>query len=231
MNRRTTTILLVDDSTTERAIVEAKLTSAGYDILTAEDGRAGLRRLYESSPDLVILDVVMPELDGWGTLERIRDVSEVPVIMLTAQDEDEERIRGLRGGADDYVIKPFTPDELVARIEAVLRRAPARPGDRELYADGALTIDFDALDVTVRGERATLTPLELRVLQALVEHRNQVLSRAQLMELAWDEPFTVSDDQVKVAVGSLRKKIERDPAEPELIRTVRGFGYRYYPPS
>jgi DNA-binding response OmpR family regulator len=221
-------ILIVDDSTTERAIVESKLVEAGYAVLSAEDGRDGLRRLYETSPDLVILDVVMPELDGWATLERIRDVSQVPVIMLT---EDEERIRGLRSGADDYVVKPFTPDELVARIEAVLRRAASRLDERELYADGALTIDFGRLDVTARGEPVTLTPLELRVLQALLEHRNQVLSRTQLMELAWDDPFTVSDDQVKVLVGSVRKKIERDPAEPELIRTVRGFGYRYYPPS
>lgn len=200
-------------------------------MLTAENGRDGLRRLYDSSPDLVILDVVMPELDGWGMLERIRDVSEVPVIMLTGQDQDEERIRGLRAGADDYIGKPFTPDELVARIEAVLRRAPARAGAHELYADAALTIDFDALDVTAYGERIVLTPLEFRVIQALIEHRNQVLSRAQLMELAWDEPFAVSDDQVKVSIGTLRKKVERDAAEPELIRTVRGFGYRYYPPD
>jgi DNA-binding response OmpR family regulator len=225
------TILLVDDSTTERAIVEGKLTAVGYGVVTAENGREGLRRLYETNPDLVILDVVMPELDGWGTLERIREVSDVPVIMLTGRDQDEERIRGLRAGADDYIGKPFTPDELVARIEAVLRRAPAGADTREIYDDGALTIDFGALDVQAYGERVVLTPLELRVLQALVEHGNQVLSRAQLMELAWDEPFTVSDDQVKVCIGSLRRKVERDPSEPELIRTVRGFGYRYYPPS
>jgi DNA-binding response OmpR family regulator len=225
------TVLIIDDSTTERAIVQSRLEGAGYSVTTAEDGREGLRRLYESSPDLVILDVVMPELDGWGTLERIRAVSDVPVIMLTGQDEDDERIRGLRGGADDYIGKPFTPEELLARIEAVLRRAPARPEAHEVYADGAVTIDFAALDVTVRGEQVMLTPLELRVLQALVEHRNQVLSRTQLMELAWDEPYTVSDDQVKVCIGSLRKKIERDAAKPELIRTMRGFGYRYYPPS
>lgn len=224
------TILIVDDSTTERAIIEAQLTASGYDVLTAENGRDGLRRLYDGEPDLVILDVLMPGLDGWGTLERIRDVSEIPVIMLTAQDEDGERIRGLRGGADDYVIKPFTPDELVARIEAVLRRSPTEQ-DRERYADAALTVDFRTLDVSAHGERLTLTPLELRVLRALVEHRNQVLSRQQLMELAWDEPFTVSDDQVKVSVASLRKKIESDPAQPELIQTVRGFGYRYNPPA
>jgi DNA-binding response OmpR family regulator len=231
VNTAEKTILIIDDSTTERAIVEAKLVGAGYSVLTAEDGRDGLKSLYGASPDLVILDVVMPELDGWGTLERIRGISDVPVIMLTAQDQDEERIRGLRSGADDYITKPFTPDELLARIEAVLRRAPARPDARELYADSALTIDFDALDVHAWGERIVLTPLEFRVLQALIEHRNQVLSRSQLMELAWEEPFTVGDDQVKVCIGSLRKKMERDQAEPQLIRTVRGFGYRYYPPS
>ncbi len=225
------TVLLVDDSTTERAVVESKLKRAGYAVLLAENGRDGLRRLYESNPDLVILDVVMPELDGWGTLDRIRSVSDVPVIMLTGRDQGDERIRGLRAGADDYIGKPFTPDELLARIEAVLRRSPARPEAHETYHDGAVAMDFDALDVTVHGSRVVLTPLEFRVLQTLVEHANQVLSRSQLMELAWDEPFAVSDDQVKVCIGTLRKKIERDPAEPELIRTVRGFGYRYYPPS
>jgi DNA-binding response OmpR family regulator len=224
------TILIVDDSSTERAIIEAKLTDAGYGVLTAANGRDGLRRLYEADPDLVILDVVMPELDGWATLKRIRDLSEIPVIMLTAQDEDEERIRGLRGGADDYMVKPFTPGELVARIEAVLRRSDSGRV-RERYADAALTVDFKTLEVSAHGEHVTLTPLELRVLRALVEHRNQVLSRQQLMELAWDEPFTVSDDQVKVSVASLRKKIERDPARPEMIQTVRGFGYRYDPPA
>jgi DNA-binding response OmpR family regulator len=225
------TILIVDDSTTERLIIESGLQQAGYSVLTAEDGRDGLHRLYESKPDLVILDVVMPELDGWGTLDRIRAVSDVPVIMLTGRDEDEERIRGLRAGADDYIGKPFTPEELLARIEAVLRRAPARPDAHEIYADAALTINLAARDVTVFDKRVVLTPLEFRVLHALVEHANQVLSRGQLMELAWDEPFAASDDQVKVCIGSLRKKIESDPAEPELIRTVRGFGYRYYPPA
>lgn len=225
------TILIVDDSTTERAIVQSRLEKADYNVLTANDGREGLQRLYEAKPDLILLDVVMPELDGWGTLERIRAVSDVPVIMLTAQDEDDERIRGLREGADDYVVKPFTPDELVARIEAVLRRSPAQADTNEVYADAVVTIDFGAMEVTVHGERVLLTPLEFRVLQALVEHRNQVLSRTQLMELAWDEPFAVSDEQVTVCIASLRKKLERDAARPELIRTMRGFGYRYYPAS
>lgn len=224
------TILLVDDSETERTVLESRLQGAGYSVVTANDGREGLRRLYEFTPDLVLLDVVMPELDGWAALERIRQVSDVPVIMLTGRNVDEERVRGLRGGADDYVGKPFTQEELLARIEAVLRRSPAQAGVREVYDDGELTIDFETLVVTTRGEAVSLTPLDFRLLATLVEHPNQVLSRGQLMELVWDEPHTVSDDQVKVSVGSLRKKIERNVADPQLIQTVRGFGYRYSPP-
>jgi DNA-binding response OmpR family regulator len=225
------TVLLIDDSETQRELVRDRLARDGFAVVTAENGRDGLRRLYERSPDLVLLDVVMPELDGWATLERIRDVSDVPVIMLTGQDEDEERIRGLRSGADDYVVKPFTPDELVARIEAVLRRSPARATTREIYDDGAVTIDFDAKQVTSHGKPVSLTPLELRVLKALVEHQGQVLSHGQLAELAWDDPFAVAEDQVKVYVGYVRKKIELDPGKPKLIQTVRGFGYRYEKPA
>jgi DNA-binding response OmpR family regulator len=231
MNTAQRSILYVDDSETERKLVTAKLEQAGYDVLTAPDGRAGLRCLYECAPDLVLLDVVMPELDGWDTLERIREVSEVPVIMLTGRNVDKDRVRGLRAGADDYIGKPFTPDELLARIEAVLRRTPAKPGVREIYDDGTVMLDPDRLQVRVRGEEVALTPNELRLLDALLRHPDQVLSRTQLTELAWDEPFAVSEEQVKVYIGYLRRKLERDPARPELIETVRGFGYRYRKPA
>jgi DNA-binding response OmpR family regulator len=173
----------------------------------------------------------MPVLDGWQMLERIRQVSNVPVIMLTGLNVGEERIRGLRGGADDYVGKPYTPGELLARIEAVLRRSVDKPSVRDVYDDGSLTIDFETLDVTARSGPVSLTPLEFRLLTALVDHPGQVLSRLQLLELAWDEPFAANEEQVNVYVGYLRKKIELDPSNPELIETARGFGYRYCPPS
>jgi len=222
-----TRVLLVDDSETDRALISDRLRRGDYDVVTANNGREGLRALYASHPALVLLDVEMPELDGWKTLELMREVSDVPVIMLTAHDTEIERVRGLRGGADDYVGKPFAPAELEARIEAVLRRAGGPAEARELFDDGVVRIDFGRREVTVRGEPATLTPLEFRLLAALTEHAGQVLSREQLLELVWAIHHDTGGDQVKLYVRYLRRKLERDPANPELIETVRGFGYRY----
>jgi len=220
------TILVVDDSATELAAVEKRLQGAGYTVVTAADGREGLRRLYETHPDLVLLDIVMPELDGWRTLELIRQVSDVPVIMVTGLDTEVERIRGLRAGADDYVGKPFSAGELVARVEAVLRRAGGQADVREVYDDGIVSIDYAASEVRVRGETVALTPLEYRLLAAFVQHPGHVLSRGQLMELVWGDNYGAGD-QVKIYVGFLRRKL----GVPELIETARGFGYRYRRPN
>jgi DNA-binding response OmpR family regulator len=190
-----------------------------------------LSRLETDAPDLVVLDVAMPELDGWQTLERIRDLSDVPVLMLTARGDELERVRGLKAGADDYVVKPFGRQELLARVQALLRRAAAAgPSDRpERYADGALELDFAHRSVTYRGRDVTLTPLEFKLLSAFVRHPRQVLSRDQLLELVWGGAYGVSSDQVKLYVGYLRHKL--DPGSPDSvpIETVRGFGYRYRP--
>ena len=221
-------ILLIDDSATERAVIERRLEHAGYRVFSAENGTTALRTMYSVRPDLVILDVVMPELDGWKTLELIRQTSDVPVIMLTASDGEIERVRGLRGGADDYVGKPFHPAELTARIEAVLRRASGRSSAvREAYDDGVVTIDIEKAEVTVRGEPVSLTPLEFRLLLALTEHVGNVVSAEQLLELAWGGGIIAGRDRVKITIGYLRKKIERDPSQPQLIENVRGYGYRY----
>ena len=221
-------VLLIEDSVAERAIVCDRLRRDGYDVIEAGDGREGLRRLYESHPDIVLLDVVMPELDGWKTLDQIRQVTNVPVIMLTARNTDIERVRGLRTGADDYLGKPYSPAELVARIEAVLRRGGGEQGKpREVWDDGTVRIDFGSTEVTVHGEAVSLTPLEFRLLAVLTEYAGQVLSSDQLLELVWGDPIAASTGQVKSSVGYLRRKIERDPAAPELVETVRGFGYRY----
>ena len=227
MNERT--ILLIDDSASERALVGDRLERSGYRVATASDGREGLRRLFELRPDLVLLDVLMPQVDGWRALELIRDVSDVPVIMLMGRDSELERVRGLRGGADDYVGKPVALPELLARVEAVLRRAGGKPDVREVYDDGIVTIDFERSELTVRGEPVTLTPLEFRLLAALTSHAGSVLSPDQLLELVWGERFS-GRDQVKLYIGYVRRKIERDPSQPELIETVRGFGYRYRKP-
>jgi len=224
MKRR---ILVIDDDADIRELVRTLLERAGHEVVEAEDGRAGLKALYAAPADLVILDVTMPELDGWATLERIRDVSEVPVLMLTARADELERVRGLTGGADDYVAKPFGRQELVARVQALLRRSGAQAERSETYADDSLTVDFAQRAVKREGREVQLTPLEFKLLATFVRHPNQVLSRDQLLELVWDDPFGVSPDQVKLYVGYLRRKLDPDHPESAPIETVRGFGYRY----
>jgi DNA-binding response OmpR family regulator len=224
MKRR---ILVVDDDADIRELVRTLLERAGHEVIEAADGRAGLKALYAAPADLVILDVTMPELDGWATLERIRDVSEVPVLMLTARADELERVRGLTGGADDYVAKPFGRQELIARVQALLRRSGAQVERSETYADELLTIDFGQRAVKREGRDVQLTPLEFKLLATFVRHPNQVLSRDQLLELVWDDPFGVSPDQVKLYVGYLRRKLDPDAPERAPIETVRGFGYRY----
>jgi DNA-binding response OmpR family regulator len=177
----------------------------------------------------VILDVTMPELDGWATLERIRELSDVPVVMLTAKATEMEKTRGLRAGADDYVTKPFGRQELLARIEALLRRAGTRESEQESYSDTYLTIDFTQRHVHVGRKAVELTPLEFRLLSAFVRHPNQVLSQRQLLELAWGDE-TASREQVKLYVGYLRKKLSPEAPESTPIETRRGFGYAYRPP-
>jgi DNA-binding response OmpR family regulator len=224
MKRR---ILVVDDDQDIRGLVRTLLERVGHEVVEAADGRAGLRALYAAPADLVILDVTMPELDGFATLERIRDVSDVPVLMLTARADELERVRGLTGGADDYVSKPFGRQELVARVQALLRRAGARGEHTETYADDGLTVDFAQRAVKRNGRDVQLTPLEFKLLSSFVRHPNQVLSREQLLELVWDDPFGVSPDQVKLYVGYLRRKLDPDDPAAAPIETVRGFGYRY----
>jgi DNA-binding response OmpR family regulator len=218
--------LVVDDDADIRELVRRLLERAGLEVFDEPNGRAALRVFHEARPDVVLLDVAMPELDGWQTLERIRDLSDVPVLMLTARDAEADRVRGLRSGADDYVVKPFAREELVARVEALLRRTGGRDETPPpVYSDGLITVDFAQRQVSVRGDDVSLTPLEYNLLAAFVRHPNQVLSQEQLLDLAWNDPDTVSRDQVKLYVGYLRRKLG---AEAEAsIENVRGFGYRY----
>jgi DNA-binding response OmpR family regulator len=222
-------VLVIDDDDDIRGLVVELLQRAGLTVDQAPDGRAGLRAFHQSPADLVVLDVSMPELDGWETLERIRDLSDVPVIMLTARGAELERVRGLQAGADDYMVKPFGRQELVARVQALLRRARATGGDdrQDSYADDRLTIDFAQRAVTYDGRDASLTPLEFKLLSAFVRHPRQVLSREQLLELVWGDAYGVSGDQVKLYVGYLRRKLDPDKPDEVPIETVRGFGYRY----
>ena len=223
-------LLVVDDDDDIRRLLRELFERAGYGVVDAAGGRTALRALYEFRPALVLLDVAMPEMDGWQTLARIRDLSDVPVIMLTARAAELEKVRGLKAGADDYVTKPFGRQELLARVEALLRRAERRSGQEapEVYADGLLAVDAAQRSVTVSGHDVALTPLEYRLLVALVRHSGQVLSPEQLLELVWGDEGA-SRDQVKLYVGYLRRKL--GPEAAAAVETVRGFGYRYRPPG
>jgi DNA-binding response OmpR family regulator len=223
-------VLVIDDDSDIRALVAELLKRAGFSVEQAENGRAGLRALHKTPPDLVVLDVSMPDLDGWETLERIRDVSEVPVLMLTARSDELERVRGLKAGADDYVVKPFGRQELVARVQALLRRTvPGTAVQQERYVDDRLIIDFAQRAVTFDDADISLTPLEFKLLATFVRHPRQVLSRNQILELVWGDTHGVSADQVKLYVGYLRRKLAPEDTTRVPIETVRGFGYRYDP--
>jgi DNA-binding response OmpR family regulator len=220
-------ILIAEDDADVRRLIGGLLERAGHRVIQAADGREALRLLYARRPALVVLDVTMPALDGWQVLERIREVSDLPVLMLTAEGEELNRVRGLRAGADDYVAKPFGRLELLARVEALLRRAGGRDGVIDGYSDELIEVNFDQRSVTVRGEPVSLTPLEFRLLGAFVRHPGQLLSRDQLLELAWGDPSARSGDEVKLYVAYLRRKLDAVAGAGSAIETVRGFGYRY----
>lgn len=224
-------VLIVDDELDMRELLSELLTRAGYEVVLATNGREALRELFESRPALVVLDVRMPELDGWETLERVREVSNVPVLMLTAQASELEKVRGLQAGADDYLSKPFGRQELVARVAALLRRSSEPQPVRQAFSDGWLEIDHAGRAVRTGDREVLLTPIEFRLLGALCDHPGQVLSPDQLLELVWGSADERSRDSVKLYVGYVRRKLgtRRDGSSP--IETVRGFGYRYAPPA
>jgi DNA-binding response OmpR family regulator len=223
-------VLVVEDEEDVRRLVRVLLERAGHTVVEAVNGADALVRMQDARPDLIVLDVTMPELDGWQTLERIRDMSDVPVLMLTARTGELDKVRGLRAGADDYVTKPFGRQELLARVEALLRRTSGPPELRTAYRDAAVTVDFVSREVTVENRAVQLTPLEFRLLAAFVSHPNETLDREQLLELVWGDAEGFGSDQVKLYVGYLRRKLGWD-VDASPIETVRGFGYRYRPPA
>jgi DNA-binding response OmpR family regulator len=223
-------ILVIDDDADIRLLLRELLERAGYTVDEAEDGKTGLRHLFSNAPSLVILDVTMPDMDGYQTLERIRDLSDVPVLMLTARTQELEKVRGLSAGADDYVAKPFGRQELLARVQALLRRTGGKTEVIEAYTDDFVSIDYAQRQVNVQGRDVQLTPLEFKLLAAFVQNPNQVLARDQLLDLVWGDPYGVSGDQVKLYVGYLRRKLVPDAPDTAPIETVRGFGYRYRRP-
>ncbi|HYV17355.1 MAG TPA: response regulator transcription factor [Conexibacter sp.] len=223
-------VLVAEDEDDVRQLLRVLLERAGHSVTEAVNGLQALDLLQSTRPDLVVLDVTMPELDGWQTLERIRDLSDVPVLMLTARAGELDKVRGLKSGADDYVTKPFGRQELLARVEALLRRTSGPPEVRAPYEDGAVRVDYRASEVTVEGRVVQLTRLEFKLLSAFVRHPGETLSRDRLLELVWGDRETLGSDQVKLYVGYLRRKLGWDAAMSP-IETVRGFGYRYRPPA
>jgi DNA-binding response OmpR family regulator len=228
-NRRKGKLLIVDDDDKLVEAVELYLERGGYDVVTAADGLQGMQQMYSKRPDLIILDVMMPKMDGWETCRRIREISDVPVIMLTARGQEPDRVMGLKLGADDYVAKPFSLKELEARVEAVLRRTRLPPPDkgRVLYADDRLAIDSKRLEVSKGGERVQLTATEQRLLFYLAENASRVLTNEQILATVWGPEYVNEADYVKLYIWRLRQKIEEDPHQPKYILTERGLGYRF----
>jgi DNA-binding response OmpR family regulator len=223
-------VLLIDDDEDVRTIVRRLYERNDAEVVEAASGSDGLKALYGARPDLVLLDISMPELDGWRVLERIRELTDVPVLMLTAADRELEKVRALRAGADDYVTKPFGLPELLARSEALMRRRRSGREAPTRYSDSFIEIDFEVAEARAGGSLLSLTPLEFRLLAAFARNPNQVLSADQLLAMAWgDSGF--ARERVKIYVGYLRSKFRDAGADDAAIETVRGFGYRYRPPS
>jgi len=219
------TILVIEDDPDIRELVAALVGRAGMLAAQAGDGREGIRMFFERRPDLVVLDLALPEMDGWQVLERIRELSEVPVLLLTADGEQVQKVRGLDGGADDYVTKPFGREELVARINALLRRGGGgADGESEVLGDDTIAVDEAQRRVEVDGKDVPLTPTEFRLLAVLLRNRNHVVSQEQLFESVWGNSER-DPKQVRLYVSYLRRKLQQ-AGGIEPIETVRGFGYR-----
>ncbi len=223
------TILVVDDEPDLLNAVRLYLEMEGYQVITATNGHEALDKLRVRLPDLVVLDVMMPEMSGFETLEEIRRVSNVPVIMLTVRGEEGDKVRGLSLGADDYVTKPFSQRELASRIQAVLRRAetPAFVPRTRIVVDDDLTIDFSRNEVLVKGQKVQLTPTEYRLLYHLVSNPGRILSHEQILAKVWGYEYREEEHYVRLYITYLRQKIEPDPAHPKYVLTERGLGYRF----
>lgn len=226
-------VLIVEDEELIRNVLTMWLNGAGFDTFTAATARDGLRELYQQRPDLVITDVLMPGMDGYEFCERVREISDAPIMILTGLGKEEEKVKGLRMGADDYMVKPVSLDEFIARVEVLLRRprldsAPDTSSGR--YTDGILTLDQNRHEILIKGEKVQLTPTEFKLLAFLIESPGKTRTFNEILDSVWDSP-EYAPDVIKWHIAGLRSKIDEDADEDDQrIVTVRGIGYRYDPP-
>ena len=222
-------ILVVDDERRMVGFIRLNLEQDGFEVIEAYNGTEALDRLRDSLPDLILLDVMMPDIDGFEVLRMIREISQVPVIMLTAKGEEDDKVKGLELGADDYVTKPFSPRELVSRVKAVLRRGSTFEEEDEgaIEVDDRLKIDFGKREVWVDDELVKLRPTEYRLLYHLVKNAGWVLTHDQILTKVWGYEYRDEPHYVRLYINYLRKKIEEDPSDPKYILTERGVGYRF----
>ena len=228
-----TRVLVVDDERVVTEVVERYLQREGYEVSLASDGAEALRVAQEWVPDLVVLDLMLPTVDGLEVCRRLRGESSTPIIMLTARGEETDRVVGLELGADDYIVKPFSPRELVARVKTVLRRttAEATQSPGATRRSGDLTVNPQTRAVTLRGEQVRLTAREFDLLWFLASHPGQVFTRDQLMDQVWDYTYAADQSTVTVHIRRLREKVEADPMKPRYIKTVWGVGYKFEGPT
>jgi two-component system KDP operon response regulator KdpE len=222
-------ILVVEDDPEFLNLTQTWLQNAGYEVLTAEDGVEGMRRVYSGRPNLVLLDANMPKMDGWEVCRRIRDMSDIPVMMVTVNDQKDNRLRGFSNGADDYITKPVDFPELIARVQAVLRRVGANNQEDipDTFDNGEIEIDWRSRQVWVRGKRVKLSPTEFKILACLIKNRGWIVTHEQLLEKAWGPNYIGDKSFVKLYIRYLRQKIEADPHKPKFILTERGVGYYF----
>ena len=222
-------ILVVDDEQRMVRFIQLNLEQDGFEVVTAYNGKEALEQVRTQLPDLILLDIMMPDINGFEVLKKIREVNNVPVIMLTAKGEEDDRIQGLELGADDYITKPFSPRELVSRIRAVLRRTKSFKEDQvdQIIVDDRLTIDFSRREVWVEGNKVDLRPTEYRLLYHLVQNAGWVNTHEQLLSKVWGFEYQDEPHYVRLYVNYLRKKLEEDPSNPKYILTERGVGYRF----
>ncbi|NLX11340.1 MAG: response regulator transcription factor [Chloroflexi bacterium] len=229
-HNKKTTVLVIDDDQILVKLVTSALKQDGFDVVAAYDGQEGLRQMYDTHPDLIILDLNMPTMDGWTVCQRVREVSNVPVIMLTARDEPEEIIKGLDMGADDYIVKPVQMNILLARVRSTLRRAAADPTMMKkdvIYSDSYLTVNLDEHRVAVQGETVRLTPTEFNLIAHLVDAAPRIVPYRELLENVWGFEYIDDIDYLRVYIWHLRRKLEPNPKEPIYIVNELGIGYRF----